>query len=132
SERLRKLERFQRKILLTMRDLKIAITFLTIAAGAIGAGCGTSANSAEPQSNNAPVSVEVTTAQAEIRPIPSYIEATGNLASDEQTDVAPTVGGKIVDVTFDIGSYVSQGDVLVRLDPRDASIRLEQARAQVQ
>ena len=74
----------------------------------------------------------MTTAQAIIKPIPSYIEATGNLASDAQTDVAPAVGGKIVEVNFDIGSYVQQGDVLVRLDPRDANIRLEQAKAQVE
>ncbi len=42
------------------------------------------------------------------------------------------MSGKIAEVNFDIGSYVSQGDVLVRLDPRDAAIRLEQARAQVE
>src|SRR5690606_41060058 len=65
--------------------LKIVITLLTVIGGAVAAGCGTSANSAETGANNAPVSVQVTTAQAEIRPIPSYIEATGNLASDEQT-----------------------------------------------
>ena len=43
--------------------------------------------------------IDVTTAQAIVRPIPSYIEATGNLASDASTDVAPTVGGKIDDVS---------------------------------
>ena len=69
---------------------------------------------------------------ATIVPIPTYIEATGNLTSDAQTDVAPAVAGKIVEVNFDIGSYVSQGSVLVRLDARDAAIRLEQARAQVE
>src|SRR5215207_11768907 len=76
--------------------------------------------------------VDVTTAQAVVMPIPAYIEATGNLASDAQTDVAPAIAGKIVDVNFDIGSYVNQGDVLLRLDARDAAIRLEQARAQVE
>jgi membrane fusion protein (multidrug efflux system) len=65
-----------------------------------------------------------------VRDIPAYFEATGNLASDAQTDVAPTVGGKIVQVNFDVGSYVNRGDVLVRLDDRDARIRLEQAEAQ--
>ena len=113
-----------------MRDLKFFISLAAIAVAAFAAGCGTPANSAET-ANTEPVAVEITTAQAEIRPIPSYIEATGNLASDEQTDVAPTVGGKIVEVAFDIGSYVTQGQVLVRLDPRDAGIRLEQARAQL-
>ncbi len=76
--------------------------------------------------------IEVTTTQAVVRQIPTYFEATGNLASDAQTDVAPTVGGKIVEVNFDVGSYVNKGDVLIRLDGRDAQIRLEQAQAQVE
>lgn len=95
--------------------------------------CGSSANSATTaNANNQPAIVDVTTAQAVIKPIPTYIEATGNLASDAQTDVAPAVSGKIAEVNFDIGSYVSQGDVLVRLDPRDAAIRLDQAKAQIE
>jgi RND family efflux transporter MFP subunit len=76
--------------------------------------------------------VEVTSTHAVVRQIPTYFEATGNLASDAQTDVAPTVGGKIVEVNFDVGSYVNKGDVLIRLDARDAQIRLEQAQAQVE
>jgi RND family efflux transporter MFP subunit len=76
--------------------------------------------------------VEVTSTQAVVRQIPTYFEATGSLASDAQTDVAPTVGGKIVEVNFDVGSYVNKGDVLIRLDARDAQIRLEQAQAQVE
>ena len=96
-------------------------------------GCGSSANSATTNNaNTEPEVVDVTTTQAIIVPIPTYIEATGNLTSDAQTDVAPAVGGKIVEVNFDIGSYVTQGSVLLRLDPRDAQIRLEQARAQVE
>lgn len=96
-------------------------------------GCGSGSNSAAAtNANKEPAIVDVTTEQAVIRPIPTYIEATGNLASDEQTDVAPAVAGKIVEVNFDIGSYVKQGDVLVRLDDRDAAIRLQQAEAQVE
>ena len=97
------------------------------------AGCGSTANSATANNSNTESAiVDVTTAPAAIVPIPTYIEATGNLTSDAQTDVAPAVGGKIVEVNFDIGSYVSQGAVLIRLDGRDAQIRLEQARAQVE
>ncbi|HTH37372.1 MAG TPA: efflux RND transporter periplasmic adaptor subunit [Pyrinomonadaceae bacterium] len=108
--------------------------FGLIAVAVVGlSGCGSNANSATTSnSNSAPATVDVTTAQAVIKPIPTYIEATGNLASDAQTDVAPAVSGKIAEVNFDIGSYVNQGDVLVRLDARDAAIRLEQAKAQVE
>jgi len=99
----------------------------------VSAGCGSNANSAtHANSNSEPEVVDVTTAAATIVPIPTYIEATGNLTSDAQTDVAPAVAGKIVEVNFDIGSYVTQGSVLVRLDSRDAQIRLEQARAAVE
>jgi RND family efflux transporter MFP subunit len=76
--------------------------------------------------------VDVTTTQAAVKAIPTYFEATGNLASDAATDVAPNVAGKILEVNFDVGSFVSKGSVLVRLDPRDAQIRLEQAQAQVE
>ena len=95
--------------------------------------CGSRADSATANnSNSAAAIVDVITTQATIVPIPTYIEATGNLTSDAQTDVAPAVSGKIVEVNFDIGSYVRQGAVLLRLDPRDALIRLDQSRAQVQ
>ncbi|NOT49102.1 MAG: efflux RND transporter periplasmic adaptor subunit [Acidobacteria bacterium] len=108
----------------------LAITALS----AVGlTGCGSSANSATTaNTNNQPAIVDVTTAQAVVKPIPTYIEATGNLASDAQSDVAPAVSGKIAEVNFDIGSYVNQGDVLVRLDSRDAAIKLDQAKAQVE
>ena len=75
--------------------------------------------------------IAVTTTQAVVQQIPTYFEATGTLASDAQTDVAPAVGGKIISVNFDLGSYVNRGDALVKLDDRDARIKVEQAQAQV-
>lgn len=117
-------------MLKTMQSYYSILALIVFAAGGL-TGCGASANTTA-NANNQPVTVQVTTAQAVIKPIPTYIEATGNLASDAQTDVAPAVSGKIAQVNFDIGSYVNQGDVLVRLDERDAAIRLDQARAQVE
>ena len=110
---------------------RISLASVVLAA-AVAAGCGRgSANSANSNTAAEPTVVDVTTAQAVVMPIPAYIEATGNLASDAQSDVAPAVAGKIVEVNFDIGSYVEQGSVLIRLDPRDAKIRLEQSKAQL-
>lgn len=82
--------------------------------------------------NSQPTIVDVTTAQAVVKPIPTYFEATGNLVSDASTDVAPNVAGKIVEVNFDVGSFVQKGSVLVRLDAGDARIRVDQGRAQVE
>ncbi|PYS98830.1 MAG: hypothetical protein DMF63_14675 [Acidobacteria bacterium] len=111
-------------------SLLIIISILAILAG-ITAGCSSRAATSN-NANAEPEVVAVTTVAANIVPIPTYVEATGNLTSDAQTDVAPAVAGKIVEVNFDIGSYVQQGSVLLRLDPRDAQIRLETARAQVE
>ena len=117
-----------------MRDKKLqifaAVAVLTAVIGI--AGCGSKANNANSRANVQPVTVDVTTTQAVVRQIPTYFEATGNLTGDESIDVAPAVAGKIVDVNFDVGSYVQKGSVLVRLDDRDARIRLEQAQGQLE
>src|SRR5260221_14132326 len=98
----------------------------------IAAGCGSRSPAKNANGNNQPTPIEVATTKAIVEPIPTYFEATGNLAGDEQTDVAPLVAGKIVEVNFDVGSYVQKGSVLIRLDDRDAKIRLEQAEAQLE
>ena len=116
-----------------MRDKRVstilAIAVLTAVLTAFG--CGSKTASTNANANSQPTTIDVTTTQAVTKPIPTYFEATGNLASDAQTDVAPAVAGKVLEVNFDVGSYVTKGSVMVRLDPRDAQIRLEQAEAQV-
>lgn len=103
--------------------------FLTLAFTAASFACGGSTGDRSASERKTETTVaEVRTARAESREIPTYFEATGSLAGDEQTDVAPAIGGKIAEVRFDIGSFVKKGDVLVRLDARDAQIRLETAR----
>ncbi len=116
-----------------MRDKRVIIMLAIAVVTTVltAAGCGSRTASTNANANNQPTIIDVTTTQAVSRPIPTYFEATGNLASDAQTDVAPVVAGKVLEVNFDVGSYVTKGSVMVRLDPRDAQIRLEQAEAQV-
>lgn len=109
----------------------ILLTLVGLMAAACGGFGAADANSnAKANTENQVVSVE--TSLAKIEQIPTYLEATGTLASDAQSDVAPTVAGKIERVNFDIGSYVRKGDALVQLDASDARIRLRQAEAQVE
>ena len=115
-----------------MQLSKFIIIALILAFLSACGGSKAESTKANSNANSAPTIVDTTTAQAIVKDVPTYFEATGNLASDAQTDVAPTVAGKVVQVNFDIGSYVNKGDVLVRLDDRDARIRLEQAQAQVE
>src|SRR5438067_2926305 len=97
--------------------------------------CNGSRSAAQPKSANAsptPEVVQVTTAAAITRDLPRFVEATGSLNADEQTDVAPTVSGKVVSISVDLGSYVQKGAVLVHLDDADARLRLEQLQAEAQ
>lgn len=113
-------------------NYKIAIIFaFSVFLSFLLTACSGSKAEVNINANTETPTVNITTAQAVVQQIPTYFEATGSLASDAQTDVAPAVGGKIVAVNFDLGSYVNRGDALVKLDDRDARIRLEQAQAQV-
>jgi multidrug efflux pump subunit AcrA (membrane-fusion protein) len=91
-----------------------------------GAGKGGAANASD-----APA-VEVTTAKAEAREVPSYIQSTGSLVAEETSDVASQASGQVVATPVGVGAFVRQGDVLARLNDRDARLRLQQAQAGVQ
>jgi RND family efflux transporter MFP subunit len=119
--------------MISLRQLKSLVAIFSIAA--LAAACGGSraqSNTKAAATPAAPQAVDVTTAPAITRDLPRYVEATGSLAGDEQTDVAPTVGGRVISVGVDLGSYVQKGQVIARLDAGDAQLRLEQSRAALQ
>lgn len=115
-----------------MREKRSITALAIIAVAALLAACGSRSANTNTNASTQPTTVDVKTAQAVTKQIPTYFEATGNLASDAQTDVAPAIAGKVVEVNFDVGSYVNKGSVMLRLDDRDARIRVEQAQAQVE
>ena len=124
--------------MISRQQFKIFIATLLVASlPASLASCGGSRAQSNAKANtnatpSAPQVVEVQTAPAISRNLPRFIEATGSLAADVSTDVAPTVGGRVVSVNVDLGSFVQQGQVIVQLDPADARLRLEQSRAALQ
>lgn len=103
---------------------------------AVTAGCGkppapeqspkAAAPAGEPV-GNAPV--EVNTTQAEQREVPTVIRATGTFIADEVSDVTPPVPGTITDTPVKVGDFVKAGQVVLKLDDRDARIRLKQVEA---
>lgn len=99
----------------------------------LAASCGGSKANVRTEASGPaqPAAVEVTTATAIVRELPRFFEATGSLTGDEQTDVAPSIAGKVVLVAVDLGSFVRRGQTIVRLDDVDSKLRVEQARAQV-
>lgn len=110
-----------------------ALLVVLVAIAGFVASCGGSranVRKEEPAANQ-PVAIEVTTAAAIKRELPRFFEATGSLAGDQQTDVAPQTSGKVIAVGVDIGSRVQRGQMLVRLDDAELKLRVEQAVAQV-
>src|SRR3989440_11805738 len=123
--------------MISRQQIKNFVALLTLVALCIAAtSCGGSrvqANKKDgPAAAATPQAVEVTTAPAIVRNLPRFVEATGSLAADEQTDVAPTVGGRVVSVSVDLGSFVQKGQVIAQLDSADARLKLEQAQAALQ
>ena len=103
-------------------------------------GCGTPGPT--PESTAAPATatpapsagtpVDVQTAQAEQRQVSLIVRATGTFIPDESSDVTPQVAGTIVQTMAQVGDVVKVGAVVVKLDDRDARIRLNQVQASLQ
>jgi RND family efflux transporter MFP subunit len=63
------------------------------------------------------------------QPLERVITVTGTLAAEDQVALAFKVSGRVESVNIDLGSPVSQGQVLARLLPTDFEFRLHQAEA---
>lgn len=115
--------------------LKLTLLLLLLAGSSVFvASCGGSrANDRSAENaNNQPLVVDVTTASAIKRDLPRFFEASGSLAGDQQTDVAPQTSGKVVAVGVEIGSPVRRGQMLVQLDDAELKLRVDQAVAQLE
>ena len=110
--------------------LALLIVLLAVVVGVMESCGGSKANVRKEEATATPKVVDVTTAAAIRRDLPAFVEATGSLAGDEQTDVAPQTAGKVVEVGVDIGSAVRRGQMLVKLDDTELKLRVNQAQAQ--
>lgn len=75
--------------------------------------------------------IAITTARSEAREVPAVVQTTGSLTADEISNVAPKVAGKVVNVSINVGDFVSQGAVIARIDDSDPRRRLAAAEAGV-
>jgi len=120
--------------MLSRRTLHLLSLLLILSSLLWAVSCGGSKANVRNETNSAaqPTVVDVTTAPAIMRELPRFFEATGSLTGDQQTDVAPSVAGKVVAIGVDLGSYVKRGQMIVKLDDVDAKLRVQQAQAQIE
>jgi membrane fusion protein (multidrug efflux system) len=76
--------------------------------------------------------IQASTVQASTHPMPRFTTLTGSLVADRASAVAADTTGKVLSVLVDRGSVVKQGDVLVVLDRRSATIRSKEAAANLE
>lgn len=76
-----------------------------------------------------PPPVPVTTARAATRDVPVTLQVVGRAEAYESVVLKSRVDGQVAAVLFTEGQHVNQGEVLIRLDPKDFAARLQQAEA---
>ncbi len=75
--------------------------------------------------------VEGTAISIEPSQWPKLVKCQGSLIADVVTTVGAKVAGRIAEVPVDLGDIACQEDVLIRLDPKEFELLLEQADAQL-
>ncbi len=67
----------------------------------------------------------------QLREVAQTYAAEGLLEASQQATVSAQIGGRVKEVNFDIGDHVRKGQVIVRIDEREAAQALAGSQAQV-
>lgn len=105
--------------------------FLIFAAAIFAAACGSKQSAQASSAAAAPKAVIVSTAPAVLRQVSAGFAETGSFVADESSDIAPAVPGLVIATPVNVGDFVKQGQPICELDHRDAQLRLDQMRAQL-
>lgn len=76
---------------------------------------------------NVPVRIAV----AELRTMDHTLQAIGTVEAFNTVTVRSRVDGELLEILFEDGQRVEQGDVLARIDPRTYQVQLDQAQGQL-
>lgn len=107
------------------------ITLFLLGAALFLAACGSKQSAQVTAAAAGPKTVVVSTASASLRQVSAGFEETGSFVADESSDIAPGVPGLVTATPVNVGDFVKRGQVICELDHRDAQLKLDQARAQL-
>jgi membrane fusion protein (multidrug efflux system) len=99
---------------------------------ACGRSNGRAASGTPPSTAAPPQPIAVTTASVSVTEQPRTIAVTGTFTPKESSQVSPLVPGQVNATPVNVGDTVKAGEVIARLDDRDARARLTQAMASLQ
>ncbi len=97
-------------------------------------GCSNaSKNISLTEASTGPAKVlKVATVRAVTREVSSSVQVTGSFLAEESSDVAPPAAGRVIATPVDAGALVQEGQLLARLEDKDAQLRLQAAVASEQ
>ena len=94
--------------------------------------CGQNSHSKTKDKKEAEVVVPVEVAEVTIGEISAFFSGTATLEAEEETEVVAKVGGVVKKLFVEEGDYVTEGQVLAKLDDEKLLVQVEQAKATLQ
>jgi membrane fusion protein, multidrug efflux system len=101
---------------------------LSVTLAALG-GCDRSAAEGNAARSDAEAGVPVSAALVEQRDVPVQLRAIGTVEAYRTVSIKSQVQGELTDICFKEGQYVSEGDVLFKIDARSYEVALRLAEA---
>lgn len=111
--------------------MRFITLFFMLGAALFEAACGSKQATQVAAAAAGPKTVAVSTASATTRQVSAGFAETGSFVADEASDIAPAVAGRVIATPVNVGDFVKRGQVICELDHRDAQLKLDQARAQL-
>lgn len=110
----------------------LCITALYAAASHYGTFGSVNASQEESTTDAPPPATPVQTNIAHPEAIQIWKHFSGNAVAVDQAEIRPQVDGRIVELRFENGQYVNEGDVLIVIDPRPFAAELARAEADLE
>lgn len=108
----------------------IALVLVVVAVGAAVTYQSFDTGKGQQQAGERPASV-VNTRLPEMNTVTDVVKAVGNLQASNAVELTTEVSGRIVELNIQAGKHVSKGDLLLRLDDRQARADLQVIEAQL-
>jgi RND family efflux transporter MFP subunit len=115
----------------TSRSAGVSVAFIALLAAA-GCGNGSKAISLTEAATGPAKMLKVATVRAVTRQVSSSVQVTGSFLAQESSDVAPPAAGRVIATPVDAGAFITEGQILAKLEDRDAQLRLQAALASEQ
>jgi membrane fusion protein, multidrug efflux system len=106
-----------------------ALAASVVCAALLTTACGRTESAGPAPAEKPPTTVATAAVTGTDEPV--VVEATGAFQPDESSDVAPEGSGRVVATPADVGQFVKQGQVLVRIQGENAKLRHDDAKAAV-